>query len=94
MASERTRYRPTPKPFQGKKKQRWPMRILVTLVSVSGLLGLWQFVAHEPAASAQGTPSFQEVEQQLHLGNSSESSSGIFSIQNAPSAPNVISGMS
>ena len=55
---------------------------------------LWQFVAYEPAASTQGTPSFQEVEQQLHLGNSSDGSSGIFSIQNAPSAPNVMSGIS
>lgn len=95
MTYETTNRRPAPRAYQGKKKQRWPTRIVVALVSVLGLLGLWQFVAHEPAVSAHSAPSFQDAEQQLQLGNPSDTSaSGIFSTQNAPSAPNVISGMS
>jgi hypothetical protein len=87
-------HRPAPKAYQGKKKQRWPTRIVVALVSVLGMLGLWQIVAHEPAVSAHGTPSFQDAEQQLQLGNPNDQSGGFFSTQNAPSVPNVISGMS
>ncbi len=95
MTYENMNHRPAPRAYQGKKKQRWPTRILVALVSVLGMLGLWQFVAHEPPASAHSTPSFQDAEQQLHLGNSSDTSAGgFFSTQDAPNAPNVISGMS
>ena len=86
--------RPAPK-YQGKKKkQRWPTRIVLALVSVAGVLGLWQFIAHEPLVSAHTAPSFQDAEQQLQLGNRSDGSSGIFSTQNAPNPPNIISGMS
>lgn len=77
------------------KKRRWPTRILVAVLSVAGMLGLWQFVANEPAAAAQNTPSMQDAEQQLQLSNNSgDGSAGWFSNQNAPSAPNVISGQS
>lgn len=95
MTFERKNQRPAPK-YQGKKKQRWPTRIVLALVSVAGMLGLWQFVAQEPPVSAHAAPSFQDAEQQLQLGNSSEGSgsSGIFSSQPAPNPPNVISGMS
>jgi heme A synthase len=92
MTFERKNARPAPK-YQGKKKQRWPTRIALALVSVAGMLGLWQFVAHEPAASAHPAPNIQDAEQQLQLGNSNDGSN-IFSIQNAPNPPNVISGMS
>lgn len=85
--------RPAPK-YQARKKQRWPTRIILALVSVAGVLGLWQFVAHEPPVSSHPAPSFQDAEQQLQLGHSSDGSSGIFSTQNAPNPPNVMSGMS
>jgi hypothetical protein len=94
MSAERMNPRGAPRGYHQKKKQRWPTRIILSLLSVGGLLGLWQFVAHEPAASAQSAPSFQDAEQQLQLGNSNDSSSGFFSSQDAPSAPNIISGMS
>ncbi|HLV97116.1 MAG TPA: hypothetical protein VKT82_00435 [Ktedonobacterales bacterium] len=97
MTFERQNPRSAPK-YQGKKKQRWPTRITLVLVSVAGMLGLWQFVANEPPVSAHQTPSFQDAEQQLQLGTSSNgsgsSSSGTFSSQPAPNPPNVISGMS
>jgi len=95
MTFERGMQRPAPK-YQGKKKkQRWPTRIVLALVSVAGVLGLWQFIAHEPPVSAHTAPSFQDAEQQLQLGSSSSnSSSGNFSTQNAPNPPNIISGMS
>ncbi len=84
--------RPAPKGYQAKKHIRWPTRIVVAVLSVGGMLGLWQFVAHEPAASAHSAPSFQDAEQQLQLGNNG--SQGYYSSQNAPSAPNVISSQS
>lgn len=77
------------------RKRRWPARILVAAISVAGMLGLWQFVANEPAAAAQNTPSMQDAEQQLQLNNTTgDGSAGWFSNQNAPGAPNVISGQS
>jgi hypothetical protein len=94
MPIEKIQQRPTQKTYQGKKKQRWPTRLVVAALSVGGMLGLWQFVAHEPAVSAHGTPSFQDAEQQLQLGNSNDGSSGFFSSQNAPNPPSIISGMS
>jgi|GEM_PF-1419444 len=86
--------RPAPKGYQAKKHIRWPTRVIVALLSVGGMLGLWQFVAHEPAASAHSTPSFQDAEQQLQLSNNGDGSQGYYSSQNAPSAPNVISSQS
>jgi hypothetical protein len=92
MTFERKNPRPAPK-YQGKKKQRWPTRITLVLVSVAGMLGLWQFVAHEPPVSAHSAPSFQDAEQQLQLGNSGNGSN-IFSVQNAPNPPNITTGLS
>jgi hypothetical protein len=66
------------------------MRIVVGLLSVGGMLGLWQFVAHEQTASAQEPPSIQDAEQQLQLGSGQDSSS----FQGAPSAPHTFSGTS
>jgi heme A synthase len=94
MPAESENTRPKAGRYQTKKR-RWPTRILVAALSVAGMLGLWQFVANEPAAAAQNTPSMQDAEQQLQLSNNSgDGSSGWFSNQNAPSAPNVISGQS
>lgn len=94
MIGEQTNPRPKAGRYQTKKR-RWPTRILVAALSVAGILGLWQFVANEPAAAAQNTPSMQDAEQQLQLSNNSgDGSAGWFSNQNAPSAPNVISGQS
>ena len=93
MPAESENTRPKAGRYQT-KKHRWPTRILVAALSVAGMLGLWQFVANEPAA-AQNTPSMQDAEQQLQLSNNSgDGSAGWFSNQNAPSAPNVISGQS
>lgn len=91
MASGNTNQRSAPKAYQNKKKQRWPTRIVIALVSVAAMLGLWQIVANEPAASAHTTPSFQDAEQQLQLGAPNNGS-----VQNNPntSPPNVISGLS
>jgi heme A synthase len=94
MPSEPENARPKAGRYQTKKR-RWPMRILVAALSVAAMLGLWQFVANEPAAAAQNTPSMQDAEQQLQLSNNSgDGSTGWFSNQNAPSAPNAISGQS
>jgi heme A synthase len=95
MTLERTNQRHAPKTYQGKKKQRWPTRILVALVSLGGMLGLWQFVAHEPTASARATPTIQDAEQQLQLNNSAsnDGSSNFFSSSSAPN-PNTLSGVS
>lgn len=65
------------------------MRLVAALLSVGGLLGLWQFVAHEQIASAHDTPTIQDADQQLQLGGQNASS-----FQNAPSAPNTVSGTS
>lgn len=95
MTSERINSRAAPKGYQPKKHRRWPTRIVVALVSLGGMLGLWQFVAHEPAAAAQSTPSFQDAEQQLQLGApNNDGSTGTPSFQNAPGVPNVQSGAS
>ena len=94
MPSEPENARPKAGRYQVRKR-RWPTRILVAALSVAGMLGLWQFVANEPAAAAQNTPSMQDAEQQLQLSNNpGDGSAGWFSNQNAPSAPNVISGQS
>lgn len=95
MTLQRNNSRAAPKGYQPKKHRRWPTRIVVALVSLGGMLGVWQFVAHEPAAAAQSTPSFQDAEQQLQLGSPNDSSSaGTPSFQNAPGVPNVQSGAS
>ena len=94
MLSAKSSVSAAPRRYQGKKHQRWPMRILVSALSLGGMLGIWQFVAHEPAASARGTPSFQDAEQQLQLGNNNGTSQGTDPFQNAPSAPNTVSGVS
>jgi hypothetical protein len=57
--------RPT---YQGKRHRRWPLRVLVGVLSVAGLLGLWQFIAHEPAATKHAAPTLQSTEDQLQLG--------------------------
>ena len=88
MNSEKKTARPAPGRYQANPKRRWPMRIVVALLSVGGLLGLWQFVAHEQVASAHDTPSIQDAEQQLQLGGNQ----GPY--QGAPSAPNTVSGTS
>lgn len=94
MPSEPENARPKAGRYQAKKR-RWPARILMAVLSVAGMLGLWQFVANEPAAAAQNTPSMQDAEQQLQLSNNTgNGSAGWFSNQNAPSAPNVISSQS
>ncbi|HEU5200502.1 MAG TPA: hypothetical protein VFU32_12760 [Ktedonobacterales bacterium] len=94
MPSEPENPRPKAGRYQARKR-RWPMRILVAAISLVGMLGLWQFVANEPAAAAQNTPSMQDAEQQLQLNNiTGDGSAGWFSNQNAPGAPNVISGQS
>ncbi len=101
MTFEQKNRRPTAKPYQGKKKQRWPTRIVLALVSVGGLLGLWQFVAHETPAAARQTPSFQDAEQQLQLGpppgtsgSSSTPSNTPSTSSSAPTPPDVLSGTS
>lgn len=83
-----------PRRYQSKKHQRWPMRILISMLSLGGMLGIWQFVAHEPAASAHSTPSFQDAEQQLQLGNNNNNVQGDNPFQSAPGAPNTSSGVS
>jgi hypothetical protein len=84
-----------PKGYRPRRHRRWPTRIVVALVSLGGMLGLWQFVAHEPAAAAQNTPSFQDAEQQLQLSNlNNGGSTGTSPFQNAPGVPNVQSGTS
>ena len=95
MPSEPENTRPKAGRYQA-RKHRWPMRIFVAAISLVGMLGLWQFVANEPAAAAQNTPSMQDAEQQLQLSNNNtgNGSAGWFSNQNAPSAPNVTSGQS
>lgn len=94
MIAEPKNTRPRAGRYQA-KKHRWPTRLLVVAISVAGMLGLWQFVANEPAAAAQNTPSMQDAEQQLQLNNNTgDGSAGWFSNQNAPGAPNVISGQS
>jgi hypothetical protein len=103
--TEKSNRQPTAKPYQGKKKQRWPTRIVVALVSVGGLLGLWQFVAHEPPAAAHETPSFEDAEQQLQLGpastnNNNDNNGSVGSSSgNSPSSgvlppPDTLSGSS
>lgn len=102
MTFENKNRRPTAKPYQGKKKQRWPTRIVVALVSVGGLLGLWQFVAHETPAAAHETPSFQDAEQQLQLGpaNNNNNNGSVGNPSGDPSSsgtlppPDVLSGSS
>ena len=88
MNSEKKAVRAAPGRYQAKPHRRWPMRIVAGLLSVGGMLGLWQFVAHEQAVSAKEPPSIQDADQQLQLGSGQNSS------QNAPSAPNTVSGTS
>lgn len=88
MNSEKKTARAAPGRYQAKPHRRWPMRIVVALLSVGGMLGLWQFVAHEQAASAKEPPSIQDAEQQLQL------SGGLNSSQGTLSAPNTVSGTS
>ena len=99
MASGNIQQRRPPKGYQGKKKQRWPTRIVIALVSVGAMLGLWQIVANEPAASAHSTPSVQDAEQQLQLGapnngNGNGNGNGIFQNNPNTSPPNIGSGVS
>jgi hypothetical protein len=75
-----------PKPYQGKKKRRWPTRIFVGAVSLGGLLGLWQLVANEPVGTPHDTPTLQDAQQQLQLGTNNTP------VINHP--PDVISGVS
>ncbi len=90
MAFERTGQPSVPKAYQGKKKQRWPTRIVIALVSVAGMLGLWQFIAHEPPVSSHSTPSFQDAEQELQLGAPNNGATHTFNA----SPPNIYSGLS
>lgn len=82
------------KRYHEKKHPRWPTRIAVSAISLGAMLGIWLFVAHEPAASAHATPSFQDAEQQLQLGNNADNFQGNDPFQGAPSAPNTVSGVS
>ncbi len=90
MSVEKKTVRAAPGRYQAKPHRRWPTRIVVALLSVAGMLGLWQYVAHEQASAAQEPPSIQDAEQQLQLGGGPDSSS----FQGAPSAPNTVSGTS
>ncbi len=84
-------FRPAPRPNQ-KQKRRWPMRTVLSILSVAGLLWLWQFIANEPTTSAQDTPSLQNAQQQLHLGPPKVSGTPAVPPPNNP--PDVISGAS
>jgi|GEM_PF-5234005 len=72
-------------------KRRWRMRLATAALSLGGLLGLWQIVSHAPAASAQPETTIQSAEQQLQLGNGTQS---WFSPSGAPRPPDVVSGVS
>ena len=96
MKTMSSNVRAAPKGYREKKHVRWRMRLAAAVVSVAGLLGLWQFVANE-APAAPATPTFRDVEQQLQLGNTNlqgqQGQQGQFNFQGAP-APNTSSGSS
>lgn len=91
MYDENIDFRPAPRPNQ-KLKRRWPMRAVLSVLSVAGLLWLWQFIANEPTTSAQNTPSLQNAQQQLQLGP--PSGAGTPGVPPPNNPPNVISGVS
>ncbi len=78
--------------YQGKQHQRWPMRLVASVLSVVGLLGLWQFIAHEPAISRHARPSLEHAEQQLQLSGAVDGRPG--SGRNFNPFPNTSSGTS
>jgi hypothetical protein len=78
--------------YQGKKHRRWPTRLVASFLSMAGLLGLWQFIAHEPALSHQAPPSLEHAEQQLQLGGTLDAPPGSGRIFNP--FPNTSSGTS
>jgi hypothetical protein len=80
--------RPT---YQGTKHRRWPMRLVAGAVALAGLLGLWQFIAHEPAATHHAPASLQHAEDQLQLGGTLDSGRGQ---RNFAPFPNTSSGTS
>lgn len=80
----------SPRPNRAPKR-RWPLRLVAGLLSLGGLLGLWQVVSHAPAAAAQPEPTLQSAEQQLQPGSGTQS---WFSSQGAPRPPDTTSGVS
>ncbi|HEY7349460.1 MAG TPA: hypothetical protein VH599_14185 [Ktedonobacterales bacterium] len=80
----------SPRPYRAPKR-RWRVRLGAGLLSLAGLLGLWQIVSRAPAAAAQQAPTLQNAEQQLQLGNGTQ---GWFSPAGAPRPPDTVSGVS
>ncbi|HEY7127123.1 MAG TPA: hypothetical protein VH540_24520 [Ktedonobacterales bacterium] len=78
--------------YRGKQHRRWPMRLVAGALSVLGMFGLWQFIAHEPAVSRHAPPSLEHAEQQLQLGGAVDSGRG--SQRNFNPFPNTSSGTS
>lgn len=76
--------------YQGRQHRRWPMRLVAGVLSVAGLLGLWQFIAHEPAVSRHAPPSLEHAEQQLQLSGAVDGRPG----RNFNPFPNTSSGTS
>lgn len=79
----------SPRPHRAPKR-RWPQRLVAGLLSLGGLLGLWQVLARAPTA-AQPEPTLQSAEQQLQPGSGTQ---GWFSSQGAPRPPDTSSGVS
>lgn len=79
--------------YRARPRRRWRARLTAAALSLSALLGLWELIAHLPAASARSTPTLQNAEQQLQIGGST-SSQNWFSPQGAPRPPDVVSGVS
>ena len=77
--------------YRARRHVRWRMRVVAVALSLGGLLGLWEIVSHTSAAPAATEPSLQNAEQQLQLGNGTQS---WFSPQGAPRPPDVVSGVS
>jgi hypothetical protein len=84
-------FRPAPKPNQ-KIKRRWPLRTVLSVLSVAGLLWLWQFIANEQTTSAQSIPSLQNAQHELQLGPPNAAGGPAVPPPNNP--PDVVSGVS